>query len=65
MISPTLANPKADAFTLEPVSDNTFRLEGSGSAALGEPVVFELSPEGTATRVSVGDGWSDRVDYPV
>ena len=63
MITPTVDNPKADYFTLEPVSEHEFRLEGSGSAALAEPVIFELGPDGIATRVKVGDNWSERVSY--
>jgi hypothetical protein len=65
MIDPTLSNPKTDAFTLEPVGENTFKLEGNGSAAIGEPVDFELGPDGTATRMTIGDGWFERVSYPV
>ncbi|HLT20433.1 MAG TPA: serine hydrolase domain-containing protein [Thermomicrobiales bacterium] len=63
MVDPTLDNPKADYFTLEPVSEHTFLLEGSGSAALAEPVFFELGPDGVATRMKVGDNWSERVSY--
>ncbi len=63
MITPTLSDPKADALTLEPVDGNTFRLEGTGGGPLGEPVVFEIGPEGRATRVTIGDGFSTRVSY--
>jgi CubicO group peptidase (beta-lactamase class C family) len=65
MINPRLANPKPDAFTLEPDGQGAFKLEGNGSAAIGERVSFELGPEGVATRMFVGDGWSERVSYPV
>ncbi|CAN5778422.1 serine hydrolase domain-containing protein [soil metagenome] len=65
MITPTLRDPKPDAMTLEPDGEHAFILDGKGSGPIGEPVVFELRPDGNATRVRVGDGWFDRVSYPV
>ena len=65
MISPTLPNPKPDGLTLQPAGEHTFTMEGKGSGPLGEPVVFDLGPDGTATRAKIGVGWSDRVSYPV
>ena len=63
MIDPVLGNPKAAALTLEPVSENTFRLEGKAYGALGEQVVFEIGPDGIAVSVMVGENPSERVTY--
>jgi hypothetical protein len=63
LIDPTASNPKSDALSLEPAGINTFKLEGKGFGPLGEQVVFELGPEGRATRVQIGVNWANRVHY--
>ncbi|MEZ4524068.1 MAG: serine hydrolase domain-containing protein [Thermomicrobiales bacterium] len=65
MISPVLPNPKPDALTLEPAGERSFTMEGKGSGPLGELVVFDPGDDGKAQRVKVGEGWSERVTYPV
>ena len=55
MIGPALLDPAEVAATLEPIGTHTFRLESKdGFASVGEPVVFEVSPDGTAVRMKVG-----------
>jgi D-alanyl-D-alanine carboxypeptidase len=63
MIDPTLPNPKPTALTLEPISENTFKLEGVGFGFLGELVTFELGADGRARSVEVGGNRSLRVSY--
>ena len=63
LIDPTASNPKPNALTLEPISENTFKMEGKGYGTLGEPVVFELGPDGKASRVKIGVNWANRVSY--
>jgi len=63
IIDPSLPNPRPTMLTLEPVGQNIFKLEGKGMGALGEPVVFELGPDGKAVRIKIGVDQSDRVSY--
>ena len=63
MIDPTLPNPKLMVLTLEPVSENTFKLEGAGFGPLGELVTFELGTDGGARSMEVGENRAIRVSY--
>lgn len=63
MIDPTLPNPKLTMLTLEPISENTFKLEGVGFGFLGELVTFELGADGRARSVEVGGNRSLRTSY--
>jgi len=64
IVNPLLPDPKAGIMTLEPVAENTFRLDGKGYDAFGEHVVFEIGPEGRSDAVTIGDGFRyTRVSY--
>jgi len=63
VIDPTLPNPKPMALTLEPVSENTFKLEGVGFGPLGEVVTFELGADGHARSIEVGGNRALRISY--
>lgn len=63
MINPVLPNPKTALLTLEPVSENTFRIEGKGYGNLGENAVFEIGPDGRAVSVLIGENRSEAVTY--
>ena len=65
MIDPVSVDPKAGAFTLVPVSGDTFRLEGGGGhpGGRGELVTFETGLDGMAESVTVGYLRYDRVTY--
>ena len=63
MINPLMPDPKVAVLTLEPVAENTFRLDGQGYGALGELVVFEIGPNGRAESVRVGENRRVRVTY--
>lgn len=65
-VSPTLNDPLALLFELEPKENGTFILQGKyGGRAIGEQVKFELGDEGSAQRMKVGDNWMERITYPV
>jgi len=63
IIDPTLPNPKLTMLTLEPVAENTFKLEGVGFGPLGELVTFELGGDGGARSIEVGENRALRVRY--
>jgi hypothetical protein len=63
MIDPTLPNPKPTALTLEPVSENTFKLEGVGCGPLGELVTFELGADDRARSFEIGGNRAIRISY--
>src|SRR5262249_28441033 len=63
MIDPTLPNPKLTVLTLEPVAENTFKLEGVGFGPLGELVTFEVDAEGRASSMDVAGNKALRVSY--
>ena len=65
LFSPRSPNPKTEWVTLEPTSEHTFTMEGKGSGPLGEPVVFNLGPDGFATSMHVAEGFYERVSYGI
>ena len=63
MINPVLPDPKASLLTLEPVSENTFRIDGKGYGELGENAVFEIGLSGRAVSVLIGENRHEAVAY--
>jgi hypothetical protein len=63
MINPVLPNPKSALLTLEPVTENTFRIDGKGYGELGENAVFEIGPNGRAVSIVIGENRSEAVTY--
>jgi CubicO group peptidase (beta-lactamase class C family) len=63
LIYPTSPNPEETALTLEPVSQDTFKLEGKGYGELGEPVVFQKNNTGYTKSVRIGENTYVRVNY--
>jgi D-alanyl-D-alanine carboxypeptidase len=55
-IGPALPDPMPFTSKLEPVGENTFRIQSEdGGAAVGELVVFESDAEGKVVRVKIGE----------
>ncbi len=61
LISPQALDPTASMLTLVPVAEHTFKIDGEGYGALGEPVVFELGPDGKVKRMKVGENYVEPV----
>ena len=62
LIGDTTARLVNGYFDLDDVGEHTFRMDGTGSGALGELVTFELGADGRAVRVTVGVNRAERVD---
>ena len=58
LINPTEIKPEGALYEMIPTGQHRFRLEGEdGIGPRGEPVVFELGPQGSVTRLKVGENY--------
>lgn len=63
MIDPTADDPKESLLKLLPAGKNKFKIEAESftSGEIGEFVIFELGPDGKATRMKFGENYTPRL----
>jgi len=61
MIYPEADDPTASMYTLVPVREHTFRIEGGGYGDHGELVVFEMNARGEVERIKFGENYIEPV----
>ena len=65
IVNPKSPDPKNDAWLLEPVSENSFRITSTPRySAVGEMVVFKRNPLGKITGYASGEGgeWMEKLE---
>ena len=69
MVNLNVPNPKQSVMTLEPVSENVFKIHrkpGTGGyGSVGEAVSFEVGPDKAVQRLKIGANYAEPVDYEV
>ena len=63
-MAPTEQDPTGGKVTLVPTGEHAFRSLSEGPFVEdGDPVRFELGPDGRAARMKWGENYKDRVDW--